>query len=75
MKYNIGFHFSSFLPNHTLEALPNICPMVKIGTAALIPTIPVNAGSKIKAPPNPAAPDTVAAKKDIVNNIIKSNIN
>ncbi|MEM0447628.1 MAG: hypothetical protein QXT71_03640 [Thermoplasmata archaeon] len=43
--------------------------MVKIGTAALMPTIPVNAGSKIKAPPNPAAPDIVAAIKDMVNNI------
>lgn len=74
-KKIIVFHFSSCLPNQTLEALPNICPIVKIGTAAFIPTIPVKMGSKTNAPPKPAAPEIVAARNENANNMISSVVN
>lgn len=70
----MGFHLSSCLPNHTLEAFPKICPMVKMGTAAFIPTIPVKNGSKTNAPPNPAAPEIVAARNEITNRRISSEV-
>jgi len=69
-KKTIGFHLSSCLPNQTLDAFPKICPIVKIGTAAFIPTIPVKIGSKTNAPPKPAAPEMVAARNEIANNMI-----
>lgn len=74
-KKRIGFHFSSCLPNQTLEALPNICPIVRMGTAAFIPTMCVKTGSKTNAPPNPAAPYRVAARNEIANNMISSVVN
>jgi hypothetical protein len=43
-----------------------------MGTAAFIPTIPVKAGSNTNAPPKPAAPEIVAARNEIANNMISS---
>lgn len=74
-KKSIGFHLSSCLPNQTREALPKICPIVRMGTAALMPTILVRTGSNINAPPKPAAPEIVAAMKLIANKIIGSVVN
>jgi hypothetical protein len=47
----------------TLEALPTICIIVKIGTAFATPTAPVRIGSSKIAPPNPTVPERAAAIK------------